>query len=282
MSKLDERLHAFRPDLADMGLKDQVDAKRFVSGTKMQVTAPILNLHLKPSLDARQVTQALMGEIVTVFDVANGWAWLQLSQDGYVGYADASKLSSTMHEPTHRVSVLSTLLYPKPDLKSQPVQMLSLNAVVAVLGIENGYAQIGGGGYVYAAHLATLSEFTADYVAVAEMFVRVPYLWGGKGAAGLDCSGLVQIALQAAGRQALRDADMQEETLGTALLINDLASLSRGDLVFWDGHVGIMSDAETLLHANGYHMMVVQEPLVEAIARISATGKPVTSLKRFQ
>jgi cell wall-associated NlpC family hydrolase len=96
---------------------------------------------------------------------------------------------------------------------------------------------------------------------------------------GLDCSGLVQIALQAVGWEALRDSDMQEQTLGTALSPGE--KLRRGDLVFWDGHVGIMADSETILHANGFHMMVAIEPLKVAVERIQKTGKPVTSIKRL-
>jgi cell wall-associated NlpC family hydrolase len=282
MNTPDPRLHPYREDLADAALEGQVSARRFVVGERRQASVPSLNIHLRPAADARQVTQALMGELVDVFEVRNGWAWIKLVRDGYVGYAEEWALSKTPVAPTHRVQVLATLHYPKPDLKAQPVKQLGLNCTVAVTRIEHGYAALATGGYVFAAHQCAIDDHAADFVGVAEMFLHVPYLWGGKGPAGLDCSGLVQIALEAAGQRSLRDADMQEDTLGNPLLVNDLSSLRRGDLVFWDGHVGIMADAGTLLHANGQHMMVVKEPLTEAIARIAATGKPVTSIKRFQ
>lgn len=281
MTKLNSRLHAYKTSRADIALKGKVDAEYFVVGQKMQVKVPVLNIHREPSHELTQVTQALIGEVVTVFETEQGWAWLQLAEDGYVGYAEMPKLGSNVFVTTHRVAVLSTVHYPNPDLKSQPVKHLSLQSALAVNAIEGDYALLATGGYVFANHLRPEAEPAADYVSIAGLFLGVPYLWGGKSVAGLDCSGLVQIALQAAGKACPRDADLQEKALGAPLGISDHDKLQRGDFVFWDGHVGIMANATDLLHANGYHMMVMIEPLVGAIARIGATGKPVTSIRRL-
>ena len=113
------------------------------------------------------------------------------------------------------------------------------------------------------------------------MLRHVPSYWGGKSVQGLDCSGLVQLAFEACGRPALRDSDMQEATLGEPLLVNDLEGLRRGDLVFWKGHVGIMTDERTLLHANGHHMMVVAEPLDHAVERIARSYGDITRIRRI-
>jgi cell wall-associated NlpC family hydrolase len=282
MTKLDKRLNAYKPGRADIALKGKVEAEYFVVGQKMQVKTPVLNIHEYPSRESMQVTQALIGETVSVFEVENGWAWLQQTEDSYVGYAEMSKLGSNVFDTTHRVAVLSTVLYPKPDLKSQPVRQLSLQSALAVNGTDGDYTILATGGYVFANHLRSSSQAPPDFVSVAGMFLGVPYLWGGKSVAGLDCSGLVQVALQAAGRQCPRDADMQEEALGNLWPADDFDNLQRGDLVFWNGHVGIMTNATDLLHANGHHMMVMIEPLNDAITRIGKTGKTVTSVKRFQ
>lgn len=282
MTTLDPRLHACRPDLADAALAGQVQAERFVTPQLMQVVEPVITLHKAPRFDAMQLTQALFGEQVKLFhEEEEGWAWVQLVKDGYVGYVNGSALSPHVTRPTHRVAVPSTFMYPDANLKTLPAVALTLNAQVMVMAEAGAYSRLSNGRFVFSAHLKRLEEVEQDFVAVAEMFRHVPYFWGGKSVRGLDCSGLVQLALEACGRPALRDSDMQEQTLGETLLINDLDSLRRGDLVFWNGHVGIMTDERTLLHANGHHMMVVAEPLKDAVDRIAAKYGQLTSAKRF-
>ncbi len=281
MKKLDTRLYAYRADLADERLKGRVVAARYVAAVQRQICIPLAIVHTQPATDAVQVTQALLGETVSVFDLKNGWAWIQLADDGYVGYVQHEALSDAVLAPTHRVCVASTFLYPKTNLKSQPALPLSMNCKVCVVGEDEAYSRLATGGFVYSAHLSPLDAAQQDWVAVAELFLNTPYLWGGKGFHGMDCSGLVQVSMQSCGVAAPRDADMQEQALGNRLLVNDLDGLRRGDLVFWDGHVGIMADEALLVHANGHHMMVVREPLRDAIQRIAETGKPVTSIKRL-
>lgn len=281
MTKLDPRLTAYRPDLADIALEGRVAADRFVAPRIMQVVEPVVSVHKAPRFDAMQLTQALLGERVKVFHEEEGWAWVQLSRDGYVGYVNGNALSAQINSPTHRVAVPSTFLYPEANLKTQPAVPVPLNSQVTVTGESGAYSRLANGRFVFSAHLVAADSFAEDFAAVAEMFRHVPYLWGGKSVQGLDCSGLVQVALEACGLEAPRDSDMQEESLGHKLMVNDLAGLRRGDLVFWKGHVGIMTDGETLLHANGHHMMVVAEPLRDAVERIARQYGQVTSVKRL-
>jgi cell wall-associated NlpC family hydrolase len=216
-----------------------------------------------------------------VFDEREGWAWVQLDADGYVGYVSADALVYNVVAVTHRVAVPATFIYPQPGLKSQPAEALTLNAGVSVAGQDGDYARVAGGRFVFRGHLRALADHESDFVAVAGRFLHVPYYWGGKSVRGLDCSGLVQLALEACGRACPRDSDMQEAELGEAVPAADLGRLQRGDLVFWDGHVGIMTDGVTLLHANGFHMMVVEEPLAAAAARIAGQGKSITAIRRL-
>lgn len=281
MTTLDPRLHAIRPDLADEALKGRAEAERFVAPRLMQVVEPVVTVHKAPRFDAMQLTQALHGETVKLFAEEEGWAWVQLLRDGYVGYVNRNALSPHIAEATHRVAVPMTFMYPEASLKAQPALPLTLNAEVRVTAGNGAYSQLSNGRFVFTAHLKPLHEHEQDFVAVAEMFRHVPYYWGGKTVQGLDCSGLVQLSLEACGVPALRDSDMQEASLGEQLMINDLDSLRRGDLVFWSGHVGIMTDAATLLHANGHHMMVVAEPLKQAVARIAARYGQITSIRRL-
>lgn len=281
MTELDPRLHAYRPDLADSRLKDRVSAGRFVEGHRMQLVNPLLGLHAAPRFDSRQTSQALMGETLRVFEDKEGWAFIQLERDGYVGYVSASALSSSVAEPTHRIAVPSTYLYSEPNIKSQPAVVVTMNAVVTVSGGEEKFARLADGRFIYRRHLKPVGEMERDFVAVAEMFLHAPYYWGGKSIHGLDCSGLLQLALEACGVECPRDTDMQEEQVGKRLHVNGMEGLSRGDIVFWKGHTGIMTDERTLLHSNGYHMTTLAEPLRDAIARIAASGNQVTSIKRL-
>lgn len=282
MINLDKRLHVFRDDLADVSLHGKVEAAQFVAGSPAQFVWPVTPVHRAPRADAMQLSQALMGETCLVFENQDGWAWVQLARDGYVGFAPVESLSTTVMVATHQVVAPSTHIYPKPDLKTQPAISIPMNAALSVTAREGEYASLRQGGFVFAKHLAATTEHQQDFATVAEKFLHVPYLWGGKTMLGIDCSGLVQVALHACGIKAPRDSDMQENDLGTALDPQNLEQLKRGDLVFWKGHVGIMQDGTSLLHANGHHMMVASEPLQVATERSAAKGSSVTAVKRLR
>ncbi|MBL8905383.1 MAG: C40 family peptidase [Rhizobiales bacterium] len=281
MIMLDPRLHAFRPDLADLRLRGRIEADRFSAGDLLQIVDPIASIRREPRFDAIQTTQALQGETVRVFERREGWAWVQLENDGYVGYVSEESLARPAGAPTHRVRVPLSYSYPGPDHKAQPAALLPMNAAVNVLNIGEKYAELAGGRYAIAGHLAPLGDNAPDFVAVAERYLGMPYSWGGKTALGLDCSGLVQTALNAAGIACPRDSDMQEQ-LGAALPTDRLDALRRGDLVFWNGHVGIMTSADQLLHANGHFMQVTREPLATAVARIASAYGKMTAIRRIQ
>ena len=279
MVALDPRIHAFRPEIAAAHLRGQVEAKRFVEGVRYRVIEPIADLRRAPSHEAALDTQALYGECVVVYETSEeGWAWGQLESDGYVGWLSANALAAPGAAPTHKVTAPRTLCFPGPNIKLPPVAALPMGAQIAVVRQDERFAATASGWHVPVVHIAPVKARQPDFVAVAEMFLGAPYLWGGKSALGIDCSGLVQVALKAAGIACPRDSDMQELALGGS---GSLAQLKRGDLVFWKGHVAIVHDAETLVHANAHHMMVATEPVNAALARIKAAGSEVMSVKRI-
>jgi cell wall-associated NlpC family hydrolase len=267
----DRRLHAYRQDLASETLRGLVVAARYVEGALRQVHAPLLPLRREPRLDAPLDTEALFGETLLLFDEEEGWAWAQLSRDGYVGYVPSEGLRASIFAPTHRIAALRSYVFPVPDIKAPPISLLSMNATFAAKGEDGRFLILSTGGFVPSVHARRLDEFADDFVDVAAAFAGTPYLWGGRSSIGVDCSGLVQLACESAGIACPRDADMQAASLGDPFDLKG-GSLKRGDLVFWDGHVGIMADATTLLHASAYQMAVVVEPLAEARARIAASG----------
>jgi cell wall-associated NlpC family hydrolase len=280
-AKFDRRLTPVRPDLAGAHLRGLVEAPRFAEGRAMQVIEASAPLRRAPAADAALETEALLGEAVTVYDEAEGWGWAQLDRDRYVGYLPLIALGPPS-EPTHRVAALRTHVYPGPSIKAPPRMALSLGARLTIARWDGDFAVTPGGDCLWARHLAETGWREPDFVAVAERFLETPYLWGGRTSEGVDCSGLVQTALTAAGVAAPRDSDMLETELGEPVAFDGDQALARGDLVFWKGHVGVMRDAQTLLHANGWHMKVVSEPLDEARKRISANGGgQATSVRRL-
>jgi cell wall-associated NlpC family hydrolase len=216
-------------------------------------------------------TEALFGETLTVYEERDGWAWVQLTRDRYVGYVPSDALSPDIDAPTHRVRALGTFVYPVPDIKSPPLMHLSINSELSLAGGDERFLMLRGGGFVVTRHVAERGRYVNDFVDIAERFIGTPYLWGGRTRVGLDCSGLVQVSLEAAGIAAPRDTDMQQAELGSDIAIADVREgVQRGDLIFWKGHVGIMTDGVTLVHANAHHMAVTAETLPEAIERIAA------------
>ena len=277
----DPRLTPARTDIAAASLKDQVVADRYVDAIAYQVCAGVASLRTEPRGDAMQDSQILFGERFAVYEEKDGWAWGQATRDGYVGYVDMDALSAPPIPPTHRVSALRTYAFSGPSIKSAPHFLLSLTAEVTVESDDGKLAKIARGGFVPSKHLRPIGECATDWVAEAERFLHAPYQWGGKESLGLDCSGLIQSSMIAAGLTCPRDSDMQEQALGHSIAI-DPDHLQRGDLVFWKGHVGVMVDARNLLHANAFHMATAIEPLSETIARLTPQVGPVRSIRRLK
>ena len=283
MPNLDKRLNAWRDDLADRTLQNQVHSNRFVDAKIQQVITPTLSLRREADYTSPQNNELLFGDRVKVFDENKGWSWVQNCRDNYVGFCPSDGLSEVGNDATHQVSCLRTILFPQPDFKSCPVHYLSMTSTVAVVQTTDKYSQIESGEWIYSQHLAKTNEFESDFVATAQKFLGTPYLWGGNNSLGIDCSGLVQIALRRAGMDVLRDSDMQEETIGKEIHYdNDTSNLELGDLIFWKGHIGIYCANDMLLHANATDMMVSSKPFKDTCAHIlKLENSPVTSVRRI-
>ena len=242
------------------------------------VTAPRTWLLRKPSKSAPQETELLFGFEFRIDQLKKNWAYGQatspLSQDvpGYTGWVRRKNLAENAALRTHYISALKAPIFKKADIKSRVKGLLHMGAQINAARISDIFVELSSGGYIHRKHLQPLGRYVeTDYVKIAEAHMELPYVWGGVSTDGLDCSGLVQSALRAVGKDCLRDASQQEESLGSVL--KNTVALKRGDLVFWPGHVGIMSDGETLLHANAFHMKVAEERFNTARNRI---GEPRT------
>ncbi|HRF08629.1 MAG TPA: C40 family peptidase [Xanthobacteraceae bacterium] len=279
MTAFDKRVTPARPDLAAIHLRGQIEAERYAEGVVMQVIDVTAPLRSAPSPEAGLDTEALHGERVVVYEETDeGWSWGQLVRDGYVGWLPSNALAKESAEATHRVSALRTFVFPRPDIKSPPVASLCFGCAFAVRAEQENFFVEENGGFIPRQHVVPLSFRESDPVEVARRFLGTPYLWGGKTSAGLDCSGLVQLALQSTGQDYPRDTDMQQE-VGFRVAGRE-AHMQRGDLIFWKGHVGICAGDGMLLHANAFHMAVAEEPLTEAIRRIGAGGSEIVCVRR--
>jgi len=277
----DPRLTPARDDLAADFLRGIVTADTFAKGSEKRVVSARCPLRGRPDEAAWLSTELLFGESFVVYEERAGWAWGQSGRDDYVGYVPSDQLGEPGGKPTHQVGVLRTFIYPEPNLKSPTDNALSLGSLAMVSGSDGDFAEIEGSGYVFSAHLVPVEAMEADYLTTAIRFIGVPYLWGGRSSLGLDCSGLIQIVLQRAGLSCPRDSDMQAKSLGEQIE-PDLAALQRGDLAFFPGHVGLMVDEQTLLHANAWDMMVSPHPLRYVIAEIGKKeAEPLTCIRRF-
>lgn len=274
----DPRLTPANGRVAHVSLRGQVAADAFVEGEPMQVWGEPF---LLDAPEGRRDRQRLHGDAVRVLERRDGWAFVRSEKDAYCGYLPEAALRAP-GEATHRVAVRQTHLYPAPEFKQPPIAALSMSARLRVVEEEEPWARVDtpeGEAFVPTIHICSLDRVAGDMVTLSEAYLGTPYLWGGNGAGGIDCSGLVQVACHMANIACPGDSDQQMRAVGKDVPIG--SQLLRGDLLFWEGHVAIALDEGTIIHANAHHMAVVTEDFAEACRRIEAAGGgPVTAHRR--
>lgn len=272
---MDRRLTASNGRVAALSLAGLVQADTYLAGHPARVITAVADLCRAPQ--GSRDRQLLFGAGVTVFEDRDGWSFVQSAKDGYVGSLRSTALGAPL-APTHHVATPATHIYRDENIKSPDLAHLSFGARVTVVHEAKAFFQTPDG-FIPKKHLWPLTKPFTDPVTVAQLHFGVPYLWGGNSTLGIDCSGLVQAALVACGLPCPGDSDLQRAGLGQELA--DEAP-QRGDLWFWRGHVGIVVDEATLIHANAHHMAVAYEPLDQVVLRIRAQdGGDVLAKKRL-
>jgi cell wall-associated NlpC family hydrolase len=248
--------------VADLGLAGRYFAPHYAKPLLKRCVADSAMVRETPSDKAVATSQLVLGEPFYILDESGGWAWGYCGNDHYVGYLPFGVLGDSP-DPTHRTGTISAPIFSHADIKSPVARSLSLGSLVAAEAHSDDFWQVDEG-FLHRRHICPLDAIH-DHVTTANLLLGQPYLWGGRGAGGIDCSGLVQLALSFAGLPCPRDSDLQRTAIGGYLASSD--ELRRGDIVFFPGHVGIMADSEQLLHANAYWMAVTIEPLRDVVAR---------------
>jgi cell wall-associated NlpC family hydrolase len=253
-----------------------LDHPRLIDSTTIdaQVAVAMAPLKLEPDQRSETQTFVLRGEPLQILGEYQEWQLAVSVIDGYLGWLDQGAIAQQLQEPTHRLKVPLSHSFSAPDLKSPPAGTLSMGSYIHVTGsAQNGFMPLEGGGWVFEGHLAVIGAYVEDPLTVAESFIGAPYLWGGRSALGIDCSGLVQMALASCGHRVHRDSGPQLASLGRNLDPSEMPM--RGDLAFFPGHVGWMLDSTHLLHANATNMAVTIDPVDDVTNWVAAeTDKP--------
>ncbi len=273
----DRRLTPANGRVAARDLQGLIKADRYVDGEKKSVCAKSANLWAdceRKSLDR----QLIYGDYFLVLETTAGMAFGQSLKDGYVGYVTDTDLADSV-TTTHSVCVRLAHVYPRPDIKSVPIQTLSFGSSFRVTGEQGDFLEIGSGGFVFRDHVRDLKSPMPDPAAVAQLFLGTPYLWGGNSCDGIDCSGLVQAALLSCDQECPGDSDLQQTNVGE--VVGDNVPVERGDLFFWNGHVAMAVNNTSLIHATAHGMAVVIEDIELVKSRIIEQGSgPVLVRKR--
>jgi len=265
----DRRFHRATRQVAHDSLRGMVAGVTFTSGEWARISAPLADLRAAP--EGTRDRQLLHGARFCVLERQATQVFGFDAEDGYCGWLEAGALGPD-HPVTHQVSSPATHRYGAADIKSADEAALSFGARVQVLAVDGMFARTPQG-FIPARHLRALGDAMASPVDVARLFLGTPYLWGGNSRAGIDCSGLVQAARRACGLPCPPDSDLQAAMPGQPVKPGQEVP---GDLVFWKGHVALVSAPGMIIHANAWHMAVVEEPLAGAEARTAASGAPVT------
>lgn len=275
---LDRRTHAYRKDIADVALAGTLFAPHYAAPMLRQCRIASTMIRNAANHGAEAVSQLLCGEQFAVLDLAADWAWGYSVHDHYVGYVETDGLGAPT-APSHAIAVREALVFSEPSIKSAVRGILPFGARVAAREDRLFFAI--DGGFLHQRHVRPVSARAVDPVATAELFLGAPYLWGGRGAGGIDCSGLVQVAMAASGIPVPRDTD-QQRTYPCSDVPADEA-LRRCDIAHFPGHVGLMVDETRLIHANAHWMAVVIEPLADVVARLALNhDRPILARRRLK
>jgi len=223
-------------------------------------------------------SQLLYGETFQVEEEHGAYVYGHSILDNYKGYIDREDLIKDATPANALITTRFAHLYPEPDMKSRPKKSISFMSRVSLNDkSENDFVQTQSGEWLYKDVVCKIDQYKPndDLADLALKFLDTPYRYGGRSMLGIDCSGLVQIAMIARGLDCPpRDSRKQEGAFGKKVAKDNL---QRNDIVFFEGHVGIMIDSENILNATARHMTALIEPLTD----LEKAYKDITHIARL-
>jgi len=227
---------------------------------------PVLNVYKKKTKKSKVVTQLLYGDTFKKLEQKSSWIKIKNDLDNYIGYIKSEKFSQN-HKNTHKVSVLCSNLYLKPNNKNKIRKKLSFGSKIKVTNKKRNFYKFDNF-WIKKKDLKKISFKTKNSFKNINKFINVKYKWGGKHFSGVDCSGLIQLFLNFNNKFCPRDTKDQIKYFKKKI---EMQNIMKNDLIFWRGHVAIILSKKKLIHAYGPSKKVLIMSTNYTIKRIEKT-----------
>jgi gamma-D-glutamyl-L-lysine dipeptidyl-peptidase len=238
---------------------------------------PYINVYKKKTESSEVVTQLLYGDIFKKININKSWIKIKNISDNYKGYIKNKKFASDIKN-THKVCVLYSNIYSKPNIRNKVNKKLSFGSMVSVTNKKGRFYKFESS-WIKKNDVKKISFKRKDVFSDVNKFLNIKYKWGGKNFNGIDCSALVQLFLNFNNRFCPRDSKDQLKYFKKKIKINEV---KKNDLIFWKGHVAIVLSKKKLIHAYGPFKKVIIMSINNTIKRIDKTaGLKVIGIRRI-
>lgn len=233
--------------------------------TELYSTSIIRNIYKRPSTNSEVSSQIIYGEKVRVLGTKNKWIKIRTLSDNYSGYIKKEKLKRKL-KIIFKTSKLKTRIFSQNKTKD----FLTFNSRLPVLSKRKNFIEFEKGKWIKKKDLKPINHKEVNFVKILNYFRNCRYIWGGKSFKGIDCSALIQLFYLYNNKFFPRDTkDQILFKKGKKKIID----FSKGDIIYWKGHVAICLDKKRLIHAYGPKKKVLIMDIKKTIKLINETAK---------